>query len=71
MTFNIGERVELLPHLDLWMRGARFGEVVGRHKPKYTARNGAAILTPIVSVKLDHPQVKRPVKFFVTDLKPA
>lgn len=25
--FTIGQRVQLAPHLDLWMRGARFGTV--------------------------------------------
>ena len=25
---RIGDRVALAPHLDLWMRGARFGNVV-------------------------------------------
>lgn len=27
--YDIGDRVELHPGTDLWMRGARFGEVVG------------------------------------------
>jgi hypothetical protein len=26
--FTVGQRVELAPHTDLWMRGARFGVVV-------------------------------------------
>jgi hypothetical protein len=26
--YAVGDRVELCPSLDLWMRGARFGEVV-------------------------------------------
>lgn len=26
--FEVGDRVELHPGLDLWMRGARYGEVV-------------------------------------------
>ena len=38
--FKIGDRVELHPGLDLWMRGARFGEVV-------------AIGRKYVSVRLD------------------
>jgi hypothetical protein len=25
--YHVGDRVELAPHLDLWMRGARFGTV--------------------------------------------
>jgi hypothetical protein len=28
-TYNIGSRVELHPGFDLWMRGARFGTVIG------------------------------------------
>ena len=28
-TFTIGDRIELHPGTDLWMRGARYGEVVG------------------------------------------
>jgi len=27
--YNIGDRVELHPGTDLWMRGARYGRVVG------------------------------------------
>jgi hypothetical protein len=27
--FTVGDRVELHPATDLWMKGARFGEVVG------------------------------------------
>lgn len=29
VVYTIGDRVELHPGTDLWMRGARFGEVVG------------------------------------------
>lgn len=29
LGFSIGDRIELHPGTDLWMRGARFGEVVG------------------------------------------
>jgi hypothetical protein len=28
--FSVGDRVELSPACDLWMRGARFGVVVGK-----------------------------------------
>jgi hypothetical protein len=28
LTFNVGDRVELAPHLDRWMMGDRFGEIV-------------------------------------------
>lgn len=29
IEYKIGDRIELHPGTDLWMRGARFGEVVG------------------------------------------
>lgn len=29
VAYQVGDRVELHPATDLWMRGARFGEVVG------------------------------------------
>jgi hypothetical protein len=29
VEYGIGDRVEIHPGTDLWMRGARFGEVVG------------------------------------------
>lgn len=29
--YRIGDRVELHPGCDLWMQGARYGEVVGFH----------------------------------------
>lgn len=28
LMFNVGDRVELAPHLDRWMMGDRFGEIV-------------------------------------------
>jgi hypothetical protein len=28
-SYGVGDRVELHPGTDLWMRGARYGEVVG------------------------------------------
>ena len=48
--FIIGDRVELHPACDLWMRGARFGNVVkiGRKK---------------VTVFVDHPAVRRDLPF--------
>lgn len=47
--FHVGQRVELHPACDLWMRGARFGTVVkvGRKH---------------VHVRMDHAQVRRPVR---------
>ena len=46
--FRVGDRVELHPACDLWMMGARFGEVI-----KLTTRG--------VRVKLD--KLSRPVTF--------
>lgn len=40
--YKVGDRVEISPHLDLWMRGARFGTVT-----KYVPQ------TKFVSVRLD------------------
>jgi hypothetical protein len=28
LDFRVGDRVQLRPHTDLWMRGARYGTVV-------------------------------------------
>lgn len=47
-------RVELSPALDLWMRGARFGTVQREYANKHGKR--------VCVVKMDHPQVKRPVR---------
>jgi hypothetical protein len=51
-----GTRVEIAPHLDLWMRGARYGTVV-------SVKDG------IARVRMDHPQVKVLAKIKVEDLK--
>lgn len=48
--------VELSPHLDLWMKGARFGVVL-------------SIKDGIARVKMDHPQVKKIAKVKVEDLR--
>jgi hypothetical protein len=53
-----GVRVEIAPHHDLWMRGARFGTVS-------KVEDGA------VAVKMDHPQVKRLRWFPISDLTPT
>lgn len=49
-TLGIGSRVELHPACDLWMRGARFGNV---HSIKED--NG----TTVALVRMDHPQVRK------------
>ena len=56
----IGARVEIPVHYDMWMRGARFGEVTGfRH-----GKNGTSAY---IFVKLDHPQAKRRLKVWALD----
>lgn len=47
--FKVGDRVELHPGCDLWMRGATHGQV-------------AEIGRKWIKVRMDHPQVKRLVK---------
>lgn len=49
--FRVGQRVELEPHLDLWMRGARFGTV-------------AIVRKTSVTIKLD---LVKPLKRFTAD----
>ena len=44
-----GERVEISPACDLWMRGAKYGVI----------RN---IKQGVATIKMDHPSVKRLVK---------
>lgn len=51
-----GCRVELSPSYDLWMQGARFGEVT-------------SVGDEMASVRMDHPQVKRILRIPVKDLK--
>lgn len=57
--FTIGDRVELSPACDLWMRGARFGEVTGYSK------HGA----DVIKVRMDHPQVRRIQHVHATNLR--
>lgn len=57
---KIGDRIEIPAHYDLWMRGARTGEI--------TAFRHSKGLTPgYFLVKMDHPQVKHRVKLPVED----
>lgn len=37
-AFGVGDRVELHPATDLWMRGARFGEVIRVGRKALTVR---------------------------------
>lgn len=47
--YGVGDRVELHPGMDLWMRGARFGTVT-------------SITDTLTVVKSDHPQVKKRIR---------
>lgn len=49
----VGERVQVPAYLDIWMRGARYGEVA-------RVQSGMGANGPtLFGVKMDHPQVKR------------
>lgn len=73
-TLPIGQRVELHPATDLWMRGARFGEIVGFPTPDGGVSRKAHMGriredgTRMYSVKLDK-QTKRAV-VSSTNLRP-
>ena len=54
----VGKRVEIPVHYDMWMRGARFGRVVGL---SWEYGSGQKVIRAI-RVKMEHPQVKRLVK---------
>lgn len=56
----IGKRIEIPVHYDMWMRGARFGEVTA-------FRNGKAGQSDYLLVKMDHPQIKRRLKLWRID----
>lgn len=54
-------RVEIHPAFDLWMRGARFGEV----QKEYL--NSAGEL--MVAIRMDHPQVRKLFRCALDDVK--
>ncbi len=66
---DVGKRVEIPAHSDLWMRGARFGtieRVVDRTKSLPRELGGQALASTMTveraviwRIRLDHPQVKR------------
>lgn len=59
----MGTRVQIPAWSDLWMRGARYGEIVKTYRKRNTHSTEM-----IAVVKMDHPQVKKPVKFLLDDL---
>lgn len=50
------QRVEISPHYDLWMMGAKYGTI-------------KSIKDGIAKIKMDHPQVKRLQRIPLEDLK--
>lgn len=54
----LDKRVEIPVHYDMWMRGARFGRVTA------IGKGGE-----FVYVRLDHPQVKKPLKVWRIDFE--
>lgn len=64
METFIGKRVEIPVHYNLWMCGARFGTVTGR-------RRGSNGHSAYLTVKMDHPQVRRCVKLWALDVEYA
>ena len=58
-TFRAGDRIELHPACDLWMRGARFGTVT------------RVLTVGRLRVKMDHPDVRRPITTTVCSVRPA
>ena len=65
---SVGSRVEIPAYTDLWMRGARFGEIV-RVIPgngNYVQPGDPSAATIFV-VRMDHPQVKRLARVIADD----
>lgn len=60
----VGKRIEIPVHYDTWMRGARFGKVVGL---AWEHGSGGQVIRAI-RVKMDHPQIRRNVKVWRIDL---
>ena len=56
----IGKRIEIPVHYDMWMRGARFGEITA-------FRHGKDGYSDYFMVKLDHPQAHRRLKLWRID----
>lgn len=63
--FEVGDRVQLHPAMDLWMRGAKFGTVVGRgFKRSHDGIQPFGI--PVLKVRLD--ATGKTVRIFQTNL---
>lgn len=60
VTATEGTRVQISPHLDLWVRGARYGTIV-RGVLDCHGRQ-------VIVVRMDHPKVRKLQRFFPLDL---
>lgn len=59
---NVGDRVEIHPGFDLWMRGAKFGVI----RKIYDSPMVGAL---VAEVRMDNTNVKRLQRFKLVDLK--
>lgn len=67
----IGQRVELSPACDLWMRGARFGQIVGFQAQPRDATGQNIDKRVIYRVRMDHRQVRKLQNVRSDDLRPV
>ena len=67
-TFQPGERIQLHPATDMWMRGARYGAVV-KMLPNSGLPNAQGIRPDRVRVRLD--AWPRPLVFMAADVAPV
>ena len=58
---NLGTRIEIPVHYDMWMQGARFGTIT-------SYRSGGNGRSAYYNVKLDHPSVRRRLKLWLPDV---
>jgi hypothetical protein len=58
--FDVGQRVEIPVHYDLWMQGAQYGRIVSYHEGEHAQSD-------FVKVRMEHPQVKTLLKVWRID----
>lgn len=65
-----GDRVEIPPGTDLWMRGARFGTVTRVYRHWRSGLGAAQSFDRILlAVRMDHPQVRRLARVVAADCR--
>ena len=57
----LNKRVEIPVHYDAWMRGAQYGKVTAFHASTVAGQSD------YVTVRMDHPQIKRLLKVWCMD----